>query len=504
MSALGSPARPPRDSGNSTLPPPSPSRADSDRFQLAENARLALEAKSAQVEGLKVKLAAAEAALTERDERDAETQRERASSTHAGVMDEADRLGDEMKGALGNVKAFMRRAWTGEKGGPHEDESDAGDMNRHGTGTPSAMRSKAKTSIVEKPSARGAYVRHPDASPRVGFVGDREQRRLEKEGEVVADNARLRREVVELEQRLARLARVARSAHDAAESRFEEERRMRIDAEKLVERLRAASGDGSNALVEELETSRQLCRDVLLVTRACANVSQADPNAVVAALPALATLASNKRGDSALILATNGVPRHAAAAIANPTAQINTDPRAIQEHFEDFYEDIFEELAKFGELEGLNVCDNTSDHLIGNVYVKFREEESALAALNALSGRFYSGRPILCEFSPVTDFRESTCRQYEEQTCNRGGYCNFMHLKPISRQLRKILFGRYKRRDDDRGGRDDYNNRSGRDGRSGGYDRDDRRGPPGGGPPGRGGGYDDRRGGGYDDRRGGG
>jgi hypothetical protein len=267
------------------------------------------------VEGLKVKLAAAEAALTERDERDAETQRERASSTHAGVMDEADRLGDEMKGALGNVKAFMRRAWTGEKGHPNEDDSDAGDMNRHGTGTPSAMRSKAKTSIVEKPSARGAYVRHPDASPRVGFVGDREQRRLEKEGEVVADNARLRREVVELEQRLARLARVARSAHDAAESRFEEERRMRIDAEKLVERLRAASGDGSNALVEELETSRQLCRDVLLVTRACANVSQADPNAVVAALPALATLASNKRGDSALILATNGVPRHAAAAM---------------------------------------------------------------------------------------------------------------------------------------------------------------------------------------------
>lgn len=311
MSALGSPARPPRDSGNSTLPPPSPSRADSDRFQLAENARLALEAKSAQVEGLKVKLAAAEAALTERDERDAETRRERASSTHAGVMDEADRLGDEMKGALGNVKAFMRRAWTGEKG-QHEDDSDAG----QGTGgTPSAMRSKAKTSIVEKPSARGAYVRHPDASPRVGFVGDREQRRLEKEGEVVADNARLRREVVELEQRLARLARVARSAHDAAESRFEEERRMRIDAEAAAEKLRAASGDGSNALVEELETSRQLCRDVLLVTRACANVSQADPNAVVAALPALATLASNKRGDSALILATSGVPRHAAAAM---------------------------------------------------------------------------------------------------------------------------------------------------------------------------------------------
>jgi hypothetical protein len=35
----------------------------------------------------------------------------------------------------------------------------------------------------------------------------------------------------------------------------------------------------------------------------------------------------------------------------------------------------------------------------------------------------------------VTDFREATCRQYEENTCNRGGYCNFMHLKKISRYI---------------------------------------------------------------------
>lgn len=211
----------------------------------------------------------------------------------------------------------------------------------------------------------------------------------------------------------------------------------------------------------------------------------------------------NKPTLSQTILMSNMYQSPAAAAIANPSAQINTDPRAIQEHFEDFYEDIFEELAKYGEIEGLNVCDNTSDHLIGNVYVKFREEESALAALNALSGRFYSGRPILCEFSPVTDFRESTCRQYEENTCNRGGYCNFMHLKPISRQLRKILFGRYKRRDDrddrdDRQGRDARDDRGGRGGGRRGDSRDGRRGPPGGGY---GGGGPDRGRGGYDDRR---
>ena len=98
---------------------------------------------------------------------------------------------------------------------------------------------------------------------------------------------------------------------------------------------------------------------------------------------------------------------------------------------------MFEELDEFGEVETLNVCYNMADHLVGNVYVKFREEESAAAALTALGGRYYSGRPIMVEFSPVTDFRESTCRQYEENTCNRGGYCNFMHLKPIGRDLRK-------------------------------------------------------------------
>ncbi|KAG4188794.1 hypothetical protein ERO13_A08G188100v2 [Gossypium hirsutum] len=121
------------------------------------------------------------------------------------------------------------------------------------------------------------------------------------------------------------------------------------------------------------------------------------------------------------------------------------DPRKIQEHFEDFYEDIYEELSKFGEIESLNVCDNLADHMIGNVYAQFREEDQAAAALQALQGRFYSGRPIIADFSPVTDFREATCRQYEENNCNRGGYCNFMHVKVIGRDLRRKLFGSYRK-----------------------------------------------------------
>lgn len=52
-----------------------------------------------------------------------------------------------------------------------------------------------------------------------------------------------------------------------------------------------------------------------------------------------------------------------------------------KEHFEDFYEEIMEELSKFGELEQLNVLENLGDHMFGNVYVKFAEEEQAEAAL---------------------------------------------------------------------------------------------------------------------------
>ncbi|CAH9113916.1 unnamed protein product [Cuscuta epithymum] len=122
------------------------------------------------------------------------------------------------------------------------------------------------------------------------------------------------------------------------------------------------------------------------------------------------------------------------------------DPRKIQTHFEDFYEDLFEELSKYGEIENLNICDNLADHMVGNVYVQFREEDHAAKALQNLSGRFYAGRPIIVDFSPVTDFREATCRQYEENVCNRGGYCNFMHLKKINRDLRRQLLGKSRRR----------------------------------------------------------
>lgn len=109
-------------------------------------------------------------------------------------------------------------------------------------------------------------------------------------------------------------------------------------------------------------------------------------------------------------------------------------------HFEDFFEEVFLELVKFGEIKDMIVCDNLGDHLIGNVYVKFGSEEEAEKAYRGLNGRYYSGKPIVCEYSPVTDFRESRCRQFEEGACGRGGFCNFMHLKYISKDFKNSLY----------------------------------------------------------------
>merc|ERR1712226_1615175 len=80
---------------------------------------------------------------------------------------------------------------------------------------------------------------------------------------------------------------------------------------------------------------------------------------------------------------------------------------------------------------------NLCDHLIGNVYVKYYHEEDAERALGKLTGRFYSGKLIQAEYTTVSDFREARCRAFHETRCNRGAYCNFMHIKHIPRAIKR-------------------------------------------------------------------
>ena len=49
------------------------------------------------------------------------------------------------------------------------------------------------------------------------------------------------------------------------------------------------------------------------------------------------------------------------------------------------------ELAKFGHLHEMHVCDNVGDHLQGNVYARYEWEAEAGRAVNELNQRWYGG-----------------------------------------------------------------------------------------------------------------
>ncbi len=50
---------------------------------------------------------------------------------------------------------------------------------------------------------------------------------------------------------------------------------------------------------------------------------------------------------------------------------------------------------------------------LGNCYVKFHFEEDAEKAVTDLNNRWFDGRAVYAELSPVTDFHEACCRQYQ-------------------------------------------------------------------------------------------
>ncbi|NXS47593.1 U2AF1 factor, partial [Balaeniceps rex] len=118
----------------------------------------------------------------------------------------------------------------------------------------------------------------------------------------------------------------------------------------------------------------------------------------------------------------------------------------MQEHYDEFFEVCKNALKCLYKLEHLGLALKSYWYLLNNEYKVFRREEDAEKAVIDLNNRWFNGQPIHAELSPVTDFREACCRQYEMGECTRGGFCNFMHLKPISRELRRELYGRRRKK----------------------------------------------------------
>jgi splicing factor U2AF subunit len=115
------------------------------------------------------------------------------------------------------------------------------------------------------------------------------------------------------------------------------------------------------------------------------------------------------------------------------------DEQQAQQDFLEFYEDLYTEFGKFGPIQELHIVDNLGDHMIGHVYVKYEQEEDAADAVGIMNGRYYDGVAMAVEFSPVTEFREARCRDYDEGSCSRAGFCNFIHAKPVPPPLIRSL-----------------------------------------------------------------
>ena len=116
----------------------------------------------------------------------------------------------------------------------------------------------------------------------------------------------------------------------------------------------------------------------------------------------------------------------------------------IKSDFNVFYEDVFNELSKYGEIDELLVCENLNEHMMGNVYVKFTNEEGAAEAMKHLLARYYGGKMIQPSYSHVTDFKDAKCRQLETGNCQREGFCNFIHVMEPNHALKRKLFERQK------------------------------------------------------------
>lgn len=112
-----------------------------------------------------------------------------------------------------------------------------------------------------------------------------------------------------------------------------------------------------------------------------------------------------------------------------------TNIEELQKDFDSFYEDVFMEASKFGEIQEILVCENKTDHLNGNVYIKYFQNEEAKAALDNFNTRWYNERPLYCDFCHVTDFHEAVCRSHVTNSCERGELCNFIHERRTSSGL---------------------------------------------------------------------
>lgn len=122
-----------------------------------------------------------------------------------------------------------------------------------------------------------------------------------------------------------------------------------------------------------------------------------------------------------------------------PNKKTMANKRKKDAHYEDFCEDLLEEMMKYGDVISFLTMENTGDHMIGNTFVKFADEDQAKECSLAMNNRFYAGRKFRVRYSPVTDFDTSRCRDFVSAKCKRGNFCNFAHFMSIPRWCNEYM-----------------------------------------------------------------
>ncbi|KAI1899551.1 hypothetical protein AGOR_G00062950 [Albula goreensis] len=100
----------------------------------------------------------------------------------------------------------------------------------------------------------------------------------------------------------------------------------------------------------------------------------------------------------------------------------------LHQNFLEFYEDVLPEFKSVGKVVQFKVSCNFEPHLRGNVYVQYDTEIECKEAFITFNGRWYAGRQLQCEFSPVTRWKTAICGLFDRKKCPKGKHCNFLHV----------------------------------------------------------------------------
>ena len=135
------------------------------------------------------------------------------------------------------------------------------------------------------------------------------------------------------------------------------------------------------------------------------------------------------------------------------------NPSQLQNHFDAFYEDIWCELCKYGELEELVVCDNNNDRkpvlsrlesmlktdcsppqtsLAMSTPVSSTKNPPSRHATPSIAGGTLAAPYTASSVPSPTSARPAAVLNSGEG-CVRGGFCNFIHRKNPSEELDRDL-----------------------------------------------------------------